>query len=142
MIELSQQLVVRTLHLVGVTLLTGGAATLWLAFRVDGGISSRLLAWFEATFWGAVAIVVFTGLGNLVAFGVPIVESSRGTALALKLGLLLVIVVGSVVRTLAVVRLTGNGVVEAQGRWFRWLYATTGWCLVAIVVLAGVLVRG
>ena len=134
-------LVIRLLHVLSVGGLLGGTAVIWLAFRVDDGISVPLLSWFEGIFWGAIGMIVFTGLGNLAAFGVPDPDTTRGVVLTLKLGCLLLIVVGSVVRTFAVVQLSRGGVSNVTTPRLRWLYALTGWSVVALVLIAGVLTR-
>ncbi|EMA30039.1 DUF2214 family protein [Halobiforma nitratireducens] len=140
----SEYLLVRTLHVLAASMALGGSVVLWLAFRVADDVSVTLLSWFEGLFWGTAGLLVFTGLGNLVAFGVPDATTTRGTALTLKLGVLLVLVLGSIVRTFAVVRYERLEVcaVDADDDRLRWLYAGTGWCLAAVVVLAGVIARG
>ncbi|APW98695.1 DUF2214 domain-containing protein [Halobiforma lacisalsi AJ5] len=139
----SEYLLVRTLHVLTASLLTGGTALLWLAFRVDD-VAVALLTWFEGFFWAGAGLIVFTGLGNLVAFGVPGPGTTRGAALSIKLGVIFALVVGSLVRTFAVARY-GRADVQAVNEdddWLRQLYAATGWGLAAIIVLAGVLARG
>lgn len=139
---LSQYLVVRTLHLLGVGVLVGGTAVLWLAYRVDDGVSVRLLSWFEATFWATIGLVAFTGLGNLFSFGVPDADSRAGTILTLKLVGIFVLTLGSVLRTFAVLHLRRSAISETSVPRLRWLYALTGWGFAFVLVLAGVLVRG
>ena len=134
-------LVIRLLHVLAVGGLLGGTAVIWLAFRVDDGISVPLLSWFEGVFWGVVGAIVFTGLGNLAAFGVPGPDTTRGMVLTIKLGCLLFVVAGSVIRTFAVVQLSRGGVSSVTGPRLRWLYAATGWSVVAFVLIAGVLTR-
>ena len=134
-------LAIRLLHVLAVGGLLGGTAVIWLAFRVDGSLSVSLLSWFEGVFWGGIGVIVFTGLGNLAAFGVPDPDTTRGVVLTLKLGCLLLIVVGSVVRTFAVVQLSRGGVSNVTTPRLRWLYALTGWSVVALVLIAGVLTR-
>ena len=137
----SHYLAVRVIHLLVVGAILGGSAALWLVLRIDGSLAPRVLAWFEAVFWGLAGLVVFTGLGNLVTAGVPVTGTERGTAFALKLGCILLLAFASLVRTTAVFRLTRGG---SDGRHvrLRWLYALTAWGSVVIVSLAGVLAHG
>lgn len=137
----SHYLLVRVVHLLVVGAVLGGSATLWLVLRIDGDLAPRVLAWFEAVFWGLSGLVVFTGLGNLVASGVPVVGTDRGTAFALKLGCILLLAFASLVRTFAVFRLTRGGLEGPPVR-LRWLYALTALGTVVIVSLAGVLTHG
>ncbi|THE64741.1 DUF2214 family protein [Salinadaptatus halalkaliphilus] len=137
----SQYFVVRTLHLLGVGTVLGGASVLWVAFRTDD-VSVRLLSWFEGLFWPIFALVVFTGLGNLVAFGTPPAGTDRGTVLTVKFGCILAVAMGSVVRTFAVVRTQQCDCIPASNPRLRWLYAGTAWLLGGLVVVARVIVRG
>ncbi|CAI50289.1 CopD domain protein [Natronomonas pharaonis DSM 2160] len=140
---LSTYAAVRTLHVLAVSLLVGGSAVLWLGLRVGTArLPVRLLSWFEAVFWGGLGIVVFTGLGNLVAFGIPPVDSHRGIVLTAKFVAVLGLAVFALVRAAAVIELqrAGNGAVG--GRRLRLLYAATAWLSTAAVLLAGVLARG
>ena len=137
----SHYLLVRVIHLLVVGAILGGSAALWLVLRIDGSLSARVLTWFETAFWGLAGLVVFTGLGNLVTAGVPVVGTDRGTAFALKLGCLLLLVFASLVRTVAVFRLTRGGPDGPHVR-LRWLYAMTAWGAVVVVSLAGVLTHG
>lgn len=98
----SQYVIARSIHVLGGGFALGGATVMWLAFRTESGTSVRLLWWFEALFWAVLGLMVFTGLGNLVGFGVPAV-GARSTALSAKLACLLVVVAVSVVRTFSVV---------------------------------------
>lgn len=136
---LSTYVFVRLVHVLGVGLLLGGAATIWLALRVTSGTDTTLLRWYEGLFWFVLGVVVFTGTGNLAGFGAGLRGTDRWLVLSVKLGFVLVVVAGSLVRTFAVARL-GSG--ETTNRRLRWLYAATALFLSLIVALAGVLARG
>lgn len=154
---------IRLVHVVGMALLVGGAVFAWGYFRWttthrvgDGDIT--VAVGYEWLFWGAIGVVVMTGVGNLGAMApwIPGPESSWGTALTTKLtgvgGLLL----GSVVRTFGVAarrdrtdvghpnrRDDQNHRLEPrQGRWLRRAYAATALYLVGLVALAEVLAHG
>lgn len=134
-------LAVRLVHVLGVTLLVGGAAVTWNALRLSPGDAEALVRQFEWSFWGTLGVLLATGVGNLGALGPPGPDTRWGAVLTLKLVAVLVLVVASFPRTLAVTRL--------RGRWsaadhtpLRRLYAATAWLLVGIVVLAEVLAHG
>lgn len=137
----SPYLAVRAIHVLAGGFVLGGAAVLWLGFRVGGAVPVRLLSWFEAVFWAVLGAVVFSGLGNLVGFGVP-AQGVRASALSFKLAVVLVVTVVSLVRTLAVLDLRRRGVETAVGGRIRLLYAATAVGVMVIVSTAGVLARG
>lgn len=100
-------LATRLVHVLAVATLVGGAGLVWLlAARPgedgpdDGAVAA--VAWrYELVFWLAVGVAVPTGVGNLgsMAPAVPRVGTAWGTAFALKIGGLLVLLVGSAFRT-------------------------------------------
>ncbi|WP_152031327.1 DUF2214 domain-containing protein [Natrarchaeobaculum aegyptiacum] len=139
--DATQYLVIRTLHLFAAALLVGGATTLWLTVRLEETVSTSLLAWAEAAFWALVSLLVFTGLGNLVATGTPPLETRRGGVLAVKFGVIVLLAVGSVVRSFTVVYLRRDGVRTPTGT-LEWLYGLTAVAVGLVVVLAEVLVYG
>ena len=138
---------VRTLHVLGMAVLLGGAAAVWYLARTEGasgGSTGRadlgaLATGYEWVFWGAVGVVVVTGVGNLGAVGAPGPETRWGAIFFGKLLVVVGFVLGSVVRTVAVARLDGAPVRAAFCR--RAYGATTG-VLLALVVLAEVLAHG
>lgn len=139
--DAAQYLVIRTLHLLAAGLLVGGGTTLWLTVRLEETVSTTLLAWAEAAFWGLLSLLVFTGLGNLVATGTPPFETRRGSVLAIKLGVISLLATGSVVRSFTVVHLRRGGDRTATGA-LEWLYGLTAGVVGLVVVLAEVLVYG
>lgn len=136
---LSTYVFVRLVHVLGAALLLGGAATIWLALRVTSGTDTALLRWYEGLFWFVLGVVVFTGTGNLVGYGAGLQGTDRWLILSVKLGLVLIVVSGSLVRTFAVARFEAT---ETANRRLSWLYAATALSLSVIVALAGVLARG
>lgn len=128
---------VRTLHVLGAIALLGGAAALWLAAR-DRAPSHRHVRRYEWTFWGVLGVMVATGVGNAGALGAPGPDTHWGTVLAAKLALVIALVLGSLVRTLAVATVDG----AADGRFCRRAYGATTAVLVLLVVLAEVLAHG
>lgn len=133
---------VRTLHVVGMALLLGGTAFAWNALRRHGRLAVDELLEFEAAFWGLLAVVVFTGVGNLAELGAPVPGSRWGTVLTVKLLVVAGVAALSGLRTAVVYRLSVEGHDEGGGVAVRWLYAGTAWGLVGVVVLAEVLVHG
>lgn len=143
------QLVVRTLHVVAMALLFGGAAVAWLVVREDVADPLAVAIRYEWLFWASLGVVVLTGVGNLGAVGAPGPETRWGQTFLVKLLLVVAFAVGSLLRTLAVVRLDRSVAVRGRTRslrppreWLRRAYAATGWTLVAIVVLGEVLAHG
>ncbi|GEM_PF-1266158 len=138
----SEYVLIRSVHVLGAGLLLGGSSCLWLLFLLDRDISVQLLTWFELLFWPIAAIVVFTGLGNIVGFGVAPPGTNAGLAFTLKLTVLLAIVVSSVLRSLVVREGQVAGQASVAGAGLRRLYAMTGWLFAAVVLLAGVVAYG
>src|SRR5947208_684620 len=66
---------------------------------------------YERIFWGALGVLVMTGVSNMAAFGVglPLPASNWGQKLTLKLSLVLVLVLLSLVRTMVVSQLSAQG---------------------------------
>ncbi|NGM70680.1 DUF2214 domain-containing protein [Natronolimnobius sp. AArcel1] len=138
----SQQLLVRTIHVLAAAGLFGGSSALWAVFWAQHGATVRLLIRFEVAFWILLSGLVFTGLGNLGWFGVPHAETTAGTLLVAKFLIVLCLVFGSIVRSFCVVRLSRATVTETNASVLRWCYALTGITAGVLIVLAGVLVHG
>ena len=127
----------------------GGAVTvLALATRPQVDSASAVLAVatrYEWLFWAAAGLLVMTGIGNLAAFGAALQGPSTdwGATLTLKLGFVLLLVVLSLPRTLAVARIA---TVESDGREsisaVRNLYAATTLAFAVILALAVWLAHG
>ncbi|MEX2228495.1 MAG: CopD family protein [Dehalococcoidia bacterium] len=141
----------RWLHVLAATVIVGGAALCWaLAVRgrsaeLPGQASALGFAAerYEWAFWIALGVIVATGVGNLGAYGeaLPGPGTAWGRALALKLGGVTLLIVGSVVRTVAVVRAAS----EEDGMSFatmRHLYAATVLVAAGVVGLAEYLAHG
>lgn len=142
---------VRAVHVLGMGVLLGGAALAWAQFeraRGDGGPDRRTLddAWrYERLFWLAVGVVVPTGVGNAGAMApaVPDPSTGWGLAFAVKLGGVVVLLVGSSLRTALVwVGRRGPGNPAGGVLVLRVAYAATTLWLGAVVVLAEVLAHG
>ncbi len=141
-------LVIRWLHVSAAMLIGGGAALLALLCRrpvppahVEAvlGIARQ----YEYVFWAAFGVVVAAGVGNLGAFGsgLPVADSQWGTALSIKLGLVVLVATLSVARTLVVATLDGVEVARALPL-LRASYLATGGLLLGVVGLAEVLAHG
>jgi len=136
-------LLVRFAHVLGMAVLLGGVAFAWQLLRGDERDPVSTLRRYERLFWGAVGVMIATGVGNLGALGPPGPGTRWGAVLSGKLAVVIGFVVLSAVRSLAVERLaaTDAALAPVRGR-LRALYAATGWGLVLIVGLAEVLAHG
>lgn len=142
-------LVVRAVHVLAVAVLLGGAIVAWLALRqFDRSRQARpareVAMAYEWSFWGAIGLLVMTGVGNLGAFGsvLPDGTTAWGRTLTGKLALALAFLLGSMIRTLAVTAWAGrtNGRTMPDG--LRASYAATAAVLVVLLALAEVLAHG
>ncbi|MBX0322077.1 CopD family protein [Halomicroarcula sp. F13] len=139
-------LAIRTLHVLAITVVVGSTAALWYGYRTGLTDSVAAARRYEWLFWGALGVVVLTGVGNLGALGPPGPGTDWGRTLFVKLVLVLALVVGSAVRTLVVVRADDRretdehtaGVERTLGR----AYGATAGTLLVLVVLAEVLAHG
>ena len=145
-------LLVRWIHVLGMATLFGGAVLCWgLLRRVDvGDVGTdpvlQLTATYEWLFWVGAGLLVLTGVGNLGALApsIPGPGTNWGASFATKLVGVVVLLVGSLVRTLGVAALgsrespPGTGIVERLRRG----YAATAVLLLAVVVLAEVMAHG
>lgn len=146
---------IRWLHVFGMALVLGGAVLAWGAIRrlsETGNPSGRRLAvaiaeTYETVFWGAVGVLVMTGVGNLgtLAPAVPTSSSPWGRILLAKLLSLLAFLALSLLRTLVVHRV---GRTDAAGpasndvRLLRLSYGATSLYAVGLLALAEVLAHG
>ena len=145
----------RWIHVAGMAALLGGSLLLWIFSarwkEEPSGQYSRVFlqvaASFEILFWSAVGLLVLTGIGNLGAFGagLPGLETAWGRNLALKLGLVLVLALFSLPRSLLVARLEiaeeTAGFTRLRPLFLR-LYAATTILSLAILYLAVSLAHG
>ncbi|NLV05542.1 CopD family protein [Haloarcula rubripromontorii] len=138
---------IRTLHVLAMAALVGGTTGLWYSYR-SGTIATLAPArQFEWLFWGGVGVLVVTGVGNLGALGPPGPGTDWGRTLLVKLAVVVVLVGGSVVRTLLLARIgdrvnTLDDLPPALRRTLSQAYGTTAAVLLGIVVLAEVLAHG
>lgn len=138
----SLHLAIRTVHVLGMALLVGGAAGVWAAARRSVTDCGALASTYEWVFWAALGAMVVTGIGNLGALGAPGPETRWGQVLLAKLAVVTLFVVASAVRTLAVVRADGAVPSDALAAWSRRAYGLTTVGLLVLVVLAEVLAHG
>ena len=135
-------LVVRYVHVVAMATAFGGALLVtWLAWRLPPARIIDLALRYEQLFWLAAGVLVMTGVGNLGAFGaaLPAPATGWGRTFIAKLVLIAVLMLVSLPRSLAVVRL--STAIAAAAR-LRAIYAATSGLLAAIVALALVLAHG
>jgi putative copper export protein len=141
---------IRSVHVAAMATAFGGAVTvLALATRPDVDSASAVVAVairYEWIFWAAAGVLAMTGIGNLAAFGAGLLGPSTdwGATLMLKLGLVLVLVLLSLPRTLAVARigaLVGSAPHGSVTR-LRNLYGATTGAFAVILALAVWLAHG
>ncbi|MGQ3330656.1 CopD family protein [Halorubrum sp. FL23] len=143
---------VRVLHILGMVVLLGGAGVLWYAARrgeraagSDDTVVS-LAGAYEWAFWGALGVLVLTGVGNLGALGAPRPDTRWGTILIAKLSLVVLFVLGSLVRTLIVALADIERADDSDNAlavpFYRRAYGATTTVLLALVVVAEVLAHG
>lgn len=137
---------IRVVHVLGMALLVGGAVVVWGYYRwLPAGLESdnrlAVAAGYEWLFWGAMGVLVMTGVGNLGALapGLPGPETDWGVTFTVKVVAVLGILVGSVVRTLVIARRRRATV---GPHWLRRAYSLTALALVGVMALAEVLAHG
>ncbi|MFC7046640.1 CopD family protein [Halobacteriaceae archaeon GCM10025711] len=137
-------LVVRWGHVLGMAVAVGGATLAWWLLRgpLDGAAAGRVAEAYEWLFWGALGLLVMTGVGNLGALApaVPGPDTRWGVVLAGKLLLVVGFLVGSLVRTLVVRRADPSA--SRHVAVMRRGYAVTALVLVGVLALAEVLAHG
>jgi uncharacterized membrane protein len=115
--------VIRFVHVAAMAIVLGGAALIWSWLTVAGRPQSSatpsllldLAVSYEWLAWLAIGLLVMTGVGNLGAFGaaLPSPQSGWGERLTIKLLLVVLLLVGSLLRTLLVALLAAE---ERPGR--------------------------
>jgi len=134
-------LFVRWLHVLAMAVALGGGVTAWaVSHTADAETTLAVATTYEVAFWGALGTLVMTGVGNLGALAPAIPRGRWGVAFVAKLGLLLVVLGGSAVRT-ATVRAARDAARPATTTLERG-YALTTLALVVLVALAAVMAHG
>ncbi len=137
--------VVRWLHVTSVAFLFGGALLLFILFLVSKRRSADrqtlvdMMQAYEWASWGAIGLVVMTGVGNLGHFGeaLPEPDSEWGRKLTLKLALVGVFLAFSTVRSMAVTLLQMDPESRrAVPAGLQGMYAATAVFVAAIVGVA------
>jgi len=140
---------IRWLHVAAMATAFGGAITvLALSARPAPDSANAVLSVairYEWMFWAAAGVLAMTGIGNLAAFGAALLgpATNWGATLVLKLGSVLTLVVLSLPRTLAVVRMSspaGSGLASVTT--IRNLYGATTAALATILAFAIWLAHG
>jgi uncharacterized membrane protein SirB2 len=129
-------LAIRWLHVAAMSVAFGGAFLVaWLAWQTKDHVIETAVR-YEQVFWAAAGVLVMTGIGNLGAFGVSLLEpsSSWGTTLIAKLWLVAVLIIVSLPRSLAVLLLLSQSRTRAVD--LRPVYTVTTSIFAAIVALA------
>ncbi len=145
-------LLIRWVHVAAMALMLGGAILLWRlsvqSKRLEQTEHNRLVLFaaerYELLFWLAIGLIVMTGVGNLGAFGSALPERNTewGQKFVIKLGLVLVFILLSLVRTLLVARLGVTSNVVSLSGIFQSLYAGTTLFAITILFLAVALAHG
>jgi hypothetical protein len=134
-------LFVRWVHVLAMAVALGGAALAWgVSYVADAETILAVATTYEFAFWGALGVLVMTGIGNLGALAPAVPRGRWGAALLVKLGLVLLLLVGSVLRS-ATVRAARDAPAPATTALERG-YALTAAALVAVVALAAVMAHG
>lgn len=135
-------LLVRYVHIIGMAVLVGGAIFTWTTIRTTQ-LSTALVRQYEWVFWGTLGVMVITGVGNIGARGAPGPATQWGTLLTAKLVLVLFFVLGSLLRTLAVLRLAENqSIPNHSTTMLQRSYTVTAGMLLLIAAVAEVLAHG
>jgi hypothetical protein len=144
-------LAIRWLHVAAMATAFGGAITVFaLSARARNATFDAALVEvalrYEFLFWLAAGVLAMTGIGNLGAFGsgLPVSRTDWGTTFVLKLGFVIVLIVLSLPRTLAIARLRQRSqplTVALRGR-FRAMYGGTGAAFAVALGLAVWLAHG
>jgi putative copper export protein len=140
---------VRWLHVVAMAMAFGGAALVFVLAagarqaKVAPAALLQVAAVYEWAFWLAAGTLAMTGIGNLGAFGagLPSPETGWGTTLVVKLSVVVLLVVLSLPRTLAVARLAAAAPSRVADV-LRTLYGATSATFAVIVAIAVWLAHG
>ncbi|MDX1748129.1 MAG: hypothetical protein R3324_19520 [Halobacteriales archaeon] len=140
-------LLVRWVHVLSMALLLGGAVSVWWMFRTAPtdalGLRIAAAAAYERLFWLGLGLLVATGVGNLGAMAPAIPTSGPWAEMFVgKLGLVIVLVVLSLGRSLGLNRVQSGSRSVRRVRPIRHAYAMTAILLVGIVAVAEVLAHG
>jgi uncharacterized membrane protein len=155
LLTISLPLLTRLLHVTAMAYLFGGALLLWVLFRIftpqlpnDRQIFILKAAEiYETGSWMALGLVVLSGVGNLGFFGegLPGVETTWGTRLALKLITLFLYLLFALYRTLLIAgirRLYAGNPDSTRVHSLSRLYAGTAIFLLIILTEAMILSHG
>jgi hypothetical protein len=144
-------LIIRWIHVGAMAFAFGGAVWLWLLHTrflgsetLDARGALTLTVQYEFFFWGALGILIMTGVGNLGAFGaaLPAPDSAWGGKFLLKMALVFVLIVFSLARTLFIARLHAAPPALSPWRRLQMVYASTALLLAVIVFTAVSLAHG
>ena len=138
-------LAVRWLHLLAATVVVGGSLTTWLVLSADHDTDRvgvvAVARRYEWLFWAAVGTLVMTGVGNLGAFAPTLPGGRWGATLDAKLGVFVLVLGGSALRTTFLSRLEAEPTAGVRRR-LRRAYAATAAGFLVLLALAAVLAHG
>lgn len=141
--DFDASLAVRLLHVLAAAVVVGAPIALALVIRARPApeVVESLVGSAERWQWGALGVIVATGVGNIAALGegLPDPSSAWGRTLVAKLAVVLVLLLASAVRTFVV---AGHSLATVEsGRLAAW-YAATGILGGVVLGLAVVLAHG
>ena len=140
-LQAATHLFVRWVHVLAMAVALGGAALTWGVSRAaDAETTVAVATTYERAFWGALGVLVMTGVGNLGALAPAIPRGRWGMALLAKLTLVCLVLVGSALRS-ATVRAARDAAAPPPTTLERG-YALTTLALVAVVALGAVMAHG
>ena len=135
---------IRWLHVTSAAFLFGGALLLFILFLVskrraaDRRTLLDLMQAYEWASWGAIGLIVVTGVGNLGHFGagLPNPDSEWGREFTLKLALVGLFLAFSAVRSLSVALLELRPEASGVPSGLQGMYAATSVFVAAILGVA------
>jgi putative copper export protein len=141
--------IVRLIHVTSASLLFGGALLIFILLKLSKrkpgepgwAVVQDVMRIYEWAAWVSLGLIVATGIGNLGHYGdaLPGPRTEWGQTLTVKLGLVLIFLVVSAVRTLTVLIGAGETIATAPSRvlnTLRNLYGATAVFVAGIVALA------
>ena len=139
-LQAATHLFVRWIPVLAMAVALGGAALTWGVSRAaDAETTIAVATTYERAFWGALGVLVMTGVGNLGALAPAIPRGRWGMALLAKFAFVCLVLVGSALRS-ATVRAARDA--AAPPTTLERGYALTTLALVAIVALGAVMAHG
>jgi putative copper export protein len=118
--------ILRAIHVLSMAILVGGPLAVSIMLRAPVNVATLLR--LEKWIWAAAGLIVLTGIGNVGYLGsaFPAPTTPRGAWFLLKFALVALLLVLSLIRTMACIRLAARNEELARRRTLARWYATTG----------------